>query len=91
MTSGSLFLQNLNSPINVPTKVKMITIRGVGCDTSGEDGDGVVQASSVPLDYALNHVVKGTCTDSLGSSLHSNLIDSSIHPEVLDLVLQSLD
>ncbi|MFH1650377.1 MAG: alpha/beta fold hydrolase, partial [Candidatus Woesearchaeota archaeon] len=91
LASGSLFLQNLNSPLNIPLKVHLTTIRGEGCDVSGEPGDGLVQASSVPLDYATNYVVNGTCTDALKSSLHSDLLDPSMHPEVLELVLKSLD
>jgi len=85
MQKGSVFMQKLNDQKYKPS-VPIVTIAGSGCDTSGKDGDGVVQKESVALPFATNYVVNGTCTDFLRTNLHIELLNIDRHPKVYELL-----
>jgi proteasome assembly chaperone (PAC2) family protein len=57
---------------------------GHGCDTSGKDGDGVVSAGSVKLDFAENFNINGSCSST--GEMHTALIDPEAYPEVTEHV-----
>jgi len=85
MGAGSIFLTRLNVPQNTLT-IPTYTIRALGCDMNGEDGDGIVLGSNVALPFAKNYVLHGKCTDSLNSNLHTKILDPDLYPETFDLV-----
>jgi hypothetical protein len=78
MFKESDFLKQLSSEpdYNIP----IYTLRGEGCTTFGEIGDGVVQSSSVPLQYAVNYVFNGTCLPR--GEYHINLLNPMQNPEI---------
>ncbi len=90
MFNDSIFIKRLNAQTNIPKKVKVYTIYGTGCNTEGKDGDGILAAGDVMLDYAENFQVNGTCKDLLGLELHSDMLDPEIHPEVYDKIVEIL-
>ncbi|MBN1646291.1 alpha/beta fold hydrolase, partial [Candidatus Woesearchaeota archaeon] len=90
MKEDSIFLKRLNDPQNAPTQTRIYTIRGSGCDMEGEDGDGIVVAENVPLDYATNFVVDGACSDFLNAELHSRMLSPSTYPETYSLIVAML-
>ena len=84
MTEGSVFLKRLNSFRVV--KAKVYTIAASGCPINKEDGDGIVKLKSVPLPYASNFVVNGTCTDFFKANLHDTILDPDMTPKVYEIV-----
>jgi pimeloyl-ACP methyl ester carboxylesterase len=90
MNEGSVFMSKLNDPDNRPSKVRFVTITGHGCKVGEEDGDGVVQTKSVPLSYATNFDVNGTCTDIFGSEFHTEMVNPEKYPGVYAIVTAAL-
>lgn len=88
MLKDSLFINKLNEQSKQPSNVKMYSIIGMGCKMNGEDGDGLVTASSAKLDNASLFYVNGTC--SVGSLLHTNLLAIDKYPEVYNLIVKIL-
>ena len=88
MTEGSIFLKRLNN--SKVQKVKFYTIGASGCPINNEDGDGVVKLRSVPLPYATNYFVNGTCTDLFKSNLHDTILDPDKTPEVYNVIKRIL-
>jgi len=86
MTEGSIFLKRLNNPNNVPKKTRIYTIAGVGCNTYGKPGDGVVIADNVVLDFAKNYRIEGRCTDLVQSDLHGRMLQPEIYPQTLKIL-----
>jgi len=84
MQENSLFLNILNDPDKQPANVKIYTIAGSGCDTSGKDGDGIVPKDHVTLPNATSFVVNGKCTRT--SVLHNDLLDTDKYPEVYEII-----
>ena len=84
MHNDSIFIKRLNSHI---PEVPFYTIRATGCDMGKEDGDGVVLARNVPLDFATNYEVEGECTDLLQSNLHTRFIDPDLYPKTYETIL----
>ncbi|MFH1916467.1 MAG: alpha/beta hydrolase [Nanoarchaeota archaeon] len=82
MLAGSIFLSRLNSK-SLPPGANVTVIRGEGCNTDGEDGDGIVSGTSAYLERADNYVIKGECQNRLGTSLHSDLLNPALYPETL--------
>ncbi|MGM5484496.1 MAG: lipase family alpha/beta hydrolase [Nanobdellota archaeon] len=78
MKKGSVFLRKLDNFI--PTDTEIYTIRGIGCDMNKGKGDGIVLADNVPLEYAENFQIKGKCTDTLNSDLHTRMLDPREYP-----------
>jgi len=87
MRAGSTMLAKLNDPSRQPS-VPALVIVGTGCDTNGEDGDGVVTASSAELPWATGRSVKGTCTSL--ETLHTALLDPARYPEAYNLVKEAI-
>lgn len=94
MAEGSYFLKRLNDAQEdgIPG-TDVHTIRGVGCEMADDRrGDGVVLAENVPLDFATNHVVNGSCSSGFfDDTLHSKLVEPASYPKVYNLVLDILD
>lgn len=95
MEPDSTFLAKLNKAANTPVHTQVYTVAAVGCPTKSdeggvEEGDGVVLARSVALPYATNHVVNGTCTDSLQKSLHMDFVNPNLYPETYEMVREIL-
>jgi pimeloyl-ACP methyl ester carboxylesterase len=86
MDADSIFLKRLNTPQNAFETIDGYTIRAIGCDMEGEDGDGIVLARNVPLPYTTNYVVEGECTDSLNSNLHTRFLNPNEHRETYELI-----
>ena len=86
MAYDSNFITTLNSGDETPGNVKYYTIRGSGCVLSNIDGDGIVRTSSVPLNEAQNYEIKGKCSGNSNRGFHSELLDPSKYPEVLEKI-----
>ncbi|MCX6709648.1 MAG: alpha/beta fold hydrolase, partial [Candidatus Woesearchaeota archaeon] len=86
MAKNSIFLKRLNDERNSPKSVRMYTIAATGCNTYGKDGDGVVAADNVALDFALNYRISGNCTDILKSNLHGMMLIPEEYPETFKIV-----
>jgi hypothetical protein len=86
MFEQSQFISDLeNEPkYNIP----IYTIRGEGCSTFGDDGDGIVQSKSVPLSYSINYAFNGTC--SFTGDFHTNLFNPEYSPAIYDKVKELL-
>lgn len=89
MTTNSVFLKRLNSA-QVPSNIKIYAIAGSGCLTNNQDGDGVTTVNSVPLAYAQNFIINGTCLDPLKVSLHQDIINPSKYPAAYNLLKEIL-
>jgi|GEM_PF-3467089 len=83
MAENSVFLKKLSY---YQPKLPVGVISGVGCDTNGKDGDGVVQADSAKLNYAKLYYVTGSCNDLLGTSFHNQLLLPDKYPGVYNTV-----
>ncbi|MGM5480244.1 MAG: lipase family alpha/beta hydrolase [Nanobdellota archaeon] len=89
MEKGSVFLNRLNSAQeNGIPGIDTYTIRAVGCEMDdGRQGDGVIIADSVPLDFAVNYRIEGNCSDSLlEDTMHTRLVRPKEYPQVYDIV-----
>jgi hypothetical protein len=82
MNSESLFLNKLN--FGKTPKIPVYNIVGIGCDTRGEDGDGVAKNSSVYLSWANNYYVNGSCEGF--DYLHNKMTRPDVSSEAYDLV-----
>lgn len=90
MAQGSVFMRKLNDSDAQPKQVRFVTITGHGCSTGGNDGDGVVEASSVPLPHAKNYDINGTCTSFFGTDLHTELLNIDEYPGVYGIIKDEL-
>jgi hypothetical protein len=90
MTAGSVFMQKLNDPEHQPTSTELVTITGHGCDTSGRDGDGVVQAERARLPGVRNYDVNGTCSDFFGTDFHTEMLNIDEYPDVYEILREEL-
>lgn len=86
MQKGSLFLAKLRG--QKFEKVNVTNIIGVGCDTSGSDGDGVVEKDSATLQGVQNFYVSGECSGF--DYLHSDLVDPKKYPETYEILKRAL-
>jgi hypothetical protein len=89
MYGNSDFLNDLNRFNFSSTQVKYHNIIGKGCDTDGEDGDGVVRSGSAFLPYAHNEYINGTCND-IFNPLHNLMLDTVIHSNTLENIKKIL-
>lgn len=90
MNKDSLFINKLNS--GKKPNIPIYNIIGTGCDTGGENGDGVVTNKSAYLDYAKNIYIKGNCGDS-GINinyLHNQILEIEKYPEIYEVIKKSL-
>lgn len=84
MDKNSLFMNKLN---NAPTpSIPIFNIIGIGCQTNGETGDGVVTNSSQYLGYAKNYYVNGTCKETEFTYLHTEILNLKENPETYGLI-----
>jgi len=96
MSSTSNFIASLNAASDTSKNIKIYTITGTGCNSiSFGDGDGIVKSSSVPLDngknYEIKHNNKNSCQNLITQeTMHSDLLNPKIYPEVLDYVKKIL-
>ena len=88
MYKESLVISKLNSQTDLGD-IKTYNIIGLGRETYGEDGDGVVQESSAFLDFAENHYITGNCTGSF-DFFHNRIINPLKTPEIKEVVLKIL-
>lgn len=89
MKKGSIFLSKLNEQ-EPPDNLHVI--RSTGCEmTDGKEGDGIVTEDSAYLQGAENYLIRGECTDRLGTDLHSNVLDPGLYPETYELIVRILE
>ncbi|MFH1802934.1 MAG: alpha/beta hydrolase [archaeon] len=82
MVKGSLLLSKLSN--QEFGEIEVYNIVGVGCDTGGSDGDGVVKKENAVLGGAENYFVNGTCGGF--DYLHSMIVDPNEYPETYDIL-----
>ena len=87
MDKDSLFINQLNNA-EAP-KIPIYNIVAVGCNTEGEDGDGIVKASSSYLAYANNTYIQGTC-DNIVDPFHVYNHKPDRYPPIYDVVKEML-
>ncbi|MFT4312494.1 MAG: esterase/lipase family protein [Candidatus Woesearchaeota archaeon] len=88
MRTGSVFLQRLNNNPRSIIENKTFMIYGTGCNTDGQDGDGIVSIENAQLPGATNIQINGTCTDRFSTSFHSQMTDPRLYPQVLTHIQQ---
>lgn len=85
MNENSLFINKLTYG-KKPT-IPVYNIIGIGCNTDGETGDGIIKNSSSYLDYANNYYINTTCNNNIFFDYsHTDLMDISKYPETFELV-----
>jgi len=90
MNVNSIFLKKLNSAKNIARNTEIFNIYGSGCDTDGEDGDGIVTTENAYLASATNIEINGQCNDFLNLEMHNDLINTDKYPEVYENVVDIL-
>lgn len=86
MDENSLFMNKLNDPLRQPSKVKLYSIIGQGCQMKPGDGDGVVLADKAKLENAYLYYVNGTCGGLFGDTLHTEILNIDKYPETYKIV-----
>lgn len=82
MHQKSTFIEQLNQ--KEPPQQEIHMIIGEGCNTFGEDGDGIVQTKSAILPFATNHHFKGNC--NIVENFHRDMIKPTHYEEIYELV-----
>ena len=82
MYADSILLSKLNDPTNSINRVQVATISGIGCDTDGELGDGIVTIDNSKLPNVQSFIIEGSCNDTFKRGLHSDLLNIDTYPEV---------
>lgn len=86
MNYDSIFLKRLNSPENAFQTIAGYTITAIGCKMKLGDGDGIVLAKNVPLNFTTNYKIQGRCTDIWNSNLHTQVLNPKQYPETFELI-----
>jgi hypothetical protein len=86
MTAGSEFILNLDPAVN---GTYAYLISGVGCDTDGKDGDGVVKYTETKLENAREYEIRGKC-NALDEIFHEEITNTDKYPEVYSIILKIL-
>lgn len=90
MYEKSLLINKLNTQ-KKPLNTKIYNIIGTGCETYGDDGDGVVTNTSAYLEFAdNNYYINGNCSDGAFDYLHIKMINPKKHPETLKIINEIL-
>ena len=79
-------MKKLNDPNNQLRNVKVATISGIGCDTDGDLGDGIVTLDSSKLEGAESFIVEGRCDDTFKAGLHSDLLNIDKYPGAYQVI-----
>jgi pimeloyl-ACP methyl ester carboxylesterase len=86
MQENSIFLTRLQSITNITV------IYSDGCEMEDSTGDGVVRVSNAYLKGASKNIlINGSCTDSFQTSLHSDVLDASRYPQILEILVAELN
>ena len=88
MAKDSIFIKKLNDPSKTPKSAKLYVVVGTGCNTGGEDGDGIVTRANAELPYAENFYVNGSCSSL--KVLHEQLLDIGKFPQIYDFIKKDL-
>jgi len=86
MDESSLFMNKLNFGQVPDTNVTMIV--GLGCNTDGSPGDGIVKNESAYLSWANNYFVEGNCSGV--DFFHRSMLDVREYPEVYEIIEEGL-
>ncbi len=86
MYHDSIFLKRLNSPQNRFEEIEGYTITATGCEMKLGEGDGIVLARNVPLNYTTNYEIESECTDIWNSNLHTRILNPDNYPETFELI-----
>jgi len=86
MDESSLFMNKLNFGQVPDTNVTMIV--GLGCNTDGSPGDGIVKNESAYLSWANNYFVEGNCSGV--DFFHRSMLDVREYPEVYEIIKEGL-
>jgi len=89
MYYDGVFMKKLNDPKNQPSMPRTLIIIGSGCDTNGNDGDGVVSVQNAMLSNTSLVTINGTCAGT--EQLHTNLLNIELYPEVYNAIKDFLD
>lgn len=84
MDENSALINKLDrqTELNIP----IYNIVGIGCDTYGENGDGIVTNRSAQLNWAKNYYVNGTCRKNEFKYLHSRIIYPEEYPQAYEII-----
>jgi hypothetical protein len=86
MDKNSLFINKLNFAEKPDINVSVII--GLGCNTDGSPGDGIVKNESAYLPWAENYFVEGNCSGV--DFFHRSMVDVEKYPEVYEYVKKGL-
>ena len=86
MQENSLFMNKLNDISKQPSKIKLYSIIGQGCQIKLGNGDGVVLAENAKLKDAKLFYVNGTCGGLFGENLHTAILDIEKYPETYGII-----
>ncbi len=87
MDEESSFIKKLNGG-EIP-KINVSVISGIGCNTDGEDGDGIVTNRSVFLPWAKMYYVPGNCSGV--RFFHIEMREVSKYPEIYEIIKSELN
>jgi|SRR3989344_1508018 len=83
----SLFINKINT---ATPEVPFYNIIGTGCSMGDEQGDGIVEEKNAYLEGAKNYYITGECDESRFDILHNNILNLDNHPEVYEIINNSL-
>jgi hypothetical protein len=86
MSENSILINKLEN--QKKPSVNVYNIIGIGCQTNGENGDGIITNSSAYLNWAQNYYVNGTCSDL--TYLHTKLVLPKESPQTYEIVKSAL-
>ncbi|MBD3253244.1 alpha/beta hydrolase, partial [Candidatus Pacearchaeota archaeon] len=87
MRENSLLINKLKNQKNLGIEIHNIV--GIGCETNGETGDGVVKNNSAYLEFAENYFIKGDCSGF--QYLHGEIIKPEKYPKTLEIIKEILE
>ncbi len=84
MDESSVLINKLS--IQKGFNIPVYNIIGVGCNTYGNDGDGIVTNKSAYLSWANNYYITGTCQNTALTYLHSEVINPYKYPQIYEII-----
>lgn len=88
MDQNSILINKLNNAPNITIPVHNII--GMGCNTGGEQGDGIITESSQYLEYANNYYINGTCDELNFDFFHETIVNPEKYPQIYELIKEIL-